>query len=76
MPKMVQIRHVPDELHRVLRVRSAQAGLSLSDYLLAELRRIAERPTREELLARIEARSPVRMRPGAAAVVRAERDRR
>lgn len=73
---MIQVRHVPDEIHRVLRVRAAQAGLSLSDYLLGELRRIAERPTREDLLARIQARSPVRMRPRAADAVRAERDRR
>jgi plasmid stability protein len=76
MSKMIQVRNVPDELHRVLRVRAAQAGLTLSDYLLAELRRVAERPTREELLARIAKREPVRSRVRAADAVRAERDRR
>lgn len=76
MSKMIQIRNVPDELHRILRVRAAQAGMSLSDYLLAELRRVAERPTREELLARIAQRTPVRSRVRAADAVRAERERR
>lgn len=76
MAKMIQVRNVPDEIHRVLRVRAAQRGLSLSDYLLGELRRIAERPTREDLLARIRSRPPVRMRPRAADAVRAERERR
>ena len=76
MSKMIQVRHVPDELHRVLRVRAAQVGLSLSDYLLAELRRVAERPTREELLARIAQRAPVRSRVRSADAVRAERERR
>lgn len=76
MSKMIQVRNVPDELHRVLRVRAAQAGLSLSDYLLAELRRVAERPTREELLERISRRAPVRSRTRPVDAVRAERERR
>lgn len=76
MPKMIQIRHVPDDLHRALKVRAAQLGLSLSDYLLSELRRIAERPTREELLQRIASRAPVRTRLDSARAVRAERERR
>jgi plasmid stability protein len=76
MSKMIQIRNVPDEIHRKLKVRAADAGLSLSDYLLAEVRRAAERPTRAELLARIARRTPVRMRPGPAEAVRAERERR
>ena len=45
MSKMIQIRNVPDALHRRLKARAAEAGMSLSDYLLAELRRSAERPT-------------------------------
>lgn len=76
MSKMIQVRNVPDELHRTLRVRAAQAGLTLSDYLLAELRRVAERPTREELLTRIAARTPVHSRVRTAEAVRAERERR
>jgi plasmid stability protein len=76
MSKMIQVRNVPDELHRTLRVRAAQAGLSLSDYLLKQLRRVADRPTRDELLERIARRAPVRSRVRAADAVRAERERR
>lgn len=73
---MIQVRHVPSALHRKLKARAAMAGMSLSDYLLAELRRIAERPTREELLARIAARTSVHPGRQPAELVRAERDRR
>ena len=76
MSKMIQIRNVPDEIHRRLKVRSAQLGLSLSDYLLFEMRKVAERPTRDELLERIAQRAPVLARPRAADAVRAERERR
>jgi plasmid stability protein len=76
MSKMVQIRNVPDGLHRRLKARSAMAGMSLSDYLLAEIRRLAERPTLEEMRARIEARPPIDVREAAADIIRAERDNR
>lgn len=58
MSKMVQIRNVPDELHRTLKARAAEAGLSLSDYLLSELRDAAERPTPEQMRERLERRLP------------------
>lgn len=74
--KLLQIRNVPDDVHRTLKARAALAGMSLSEYALAELRRAAERPTREELLARIAARAPARLRRSPAAAVRAERDAR
>ncbi len=74
--RMIQIRNVPEGLHRKLKARAALAGMSLSDYLLAEIRRTAERPTRHELLQRIGARGPVRPRVAPARAVRAERDRR
>jgi antitoxin FitA len=51
MSSMIQIRNVPDELHRELKVRSAQSGMTLSDYLLRELRGLAVRPTMQEWLA-------------------------
>jgi antitoxin FitA len=73
---MVQIRNVPEELHRELKARAALAGMSVSDYLLQELRRSLERPTREELLRRLGKRAPARPRPAPADAVRAERDRR
>lgn len=73
---MVQIRNVPDGLHRELKARAALAGMSISEYLLQELRRSLERPTREELLRRVAKRTPARPRPRPADAVRAERNRR
>jgi plasmid stability protein len=73
---MIQIRNVSDELHRRLKSRAALAGMSLSDYLLNEIRDLAERPTLEELRARLEQRSPVHPSVAPAEAVRAERDRR
>lgn len=75
MPRMIQLRNVPDELHRRLKSRAALEGLSLSDYLLAEVRRVAERPSVRELRARLESRERVRLRPTPAQVIRAERDK-
>ena len=73
---MIQIRNVPPELHRRLKVRSAIEGMSMTDYVMRELRKALERPTREEILARLQARPPVRLRRSAADVIRAERDSR
>jgi antitoxin FitA len=53
MSKMIQLRHVPDSLHRQLKARAALAGLSLSDFLVREVRKIAEQPTPEEMLQRL-----------------------
>ena len=70
---MIRLRHVPAELHGALKARAALAGMSLSDYLLAEIAQIVERPTPAELRARLHARA--RTAPvGAARAVRAERD--
>lgn len=74
MSKMVQIRHVPDLLHRKLKVRAASAGQSLSDYLLAELERVAALPTREEMLTRLHDRTRVTLKTPAATVIRKERE--
>jgi plasmid stability protein len=76
MSKMIQLRHVPDELHRKLKARAALAGLSLSDYLLEEVRRVAERPTVAELRNRLTSRTPVVPRLSPVKAVRAERDSR
>lgn len=73
---MIQIRNVPDALHRRLKSRAALAGMSLSDYLLSEIRVVAERPTFEELRARLERRPAVTPSVTPAQAVRAERDRR
>lgn len=76
MSKMIQVRNVPDGLHRTLKARAALSGMSLSDYLLAELREITERPTLRELEQRLERRRPVKLQLPAAALVRAEREAR
>jgi plasmid stability protein len=54
--RTVQIRNVPDEVHRTLRARAAAAGMSLSDYLLEEIVRVADRPPVADVLARAESR--------------------
>ena len=76
MSRMIQICNVPEELHRLLKARSAMAGMSLSDYLLKEVRQAAERPSLEELRARLESRSSVKPTPSPARAVRAERESR
>ena len=76
MSRMIQVRNVPDSVHRILKSRAAQAGMSLSDYLLVELRKIAERPTMDELRKRLQQREPVTLPISAAQAVREERDSR
>lgn len=74
MSKMVQVRNVPDALHRKLKARAAHSGQTLSDYLLAELERLAARPAREEMLARLHGRKRVTLKTPAAVVIREERE--
>jgi len=76
MSKMIQVRNVPDSLHRSLKARAALAGMSLSEYLLAEIKEIAERPTLAELLGRLRKREPVSIEIDAARLIREERDAR
>jgi plasmid stability protein len=73
---MVQIRNVPDNLHRELKARAALAGQSLSEYLLGILTRAAERATPQEMRDRLAERTPVRLAESTARAVRAERDGR
>ena len=75
MSKMIQIRNVPESLHRKLRARAALNGQALSDYLLMELKVSAERPTLQELEERLKDRSIVRPKMTPAEAVRRERDR-
>jgi plasmid stability protein len=76
MPKMIQIRHVPDPLHRKLKSRAALEGLSLSDYLLREMKRIAEAPTLAELEQRLSRAAPVQPGIPVEQIIREERDAR
>lgn len=76
MSTMVQIRNVPVELHRQLKTRAATEGLTMSDFVLREVRKALQRPSREVFLARLAAR-PVRvLKESAASAVRKERDAR
>ncbi|MGE3844199.1 MAG: hypothetical protein AB7I50_21715 [Vicinamibacterales bacterium] len=76
MSKMIQVRNVPDAVHRTLKARAAMAGMTLSDFLLAEIRRLAERPTIEELRERLHRRESVNVKMSAAQAVRQERNAR
>lgn len=76
MSIMIQIRNVPDAVHATLKARAALAGQSLTDFLLTELRRVAELPTEQELVARLRGRRQPELRTAPAKAVRAERDRR
>ena len=76
MSTMIQIRNVPESLHRTLKARAALAGMSLSDFLLAEIREVAARPTVEELRKRIAERPSVNPSIPPAEAVRRERDDR
>ena len=76
MAKMIQLRNVPDDLHRLLKARAALEGLSLSEYLLAEIRHSAERPTLRELRERLHQRTPVVPNVSPADLLRELRDQR
>ncbi len=75
MVKVIQIRNVPDEVHRTLRTRASAAGVSLSDYLLDELVRVADRPAIADVLARSSRRSGGASADAIVEAVRAGRDR-
>ena len=73
---MVQIRNVPAEFHRRLKIRAATEGMSMSDYVLREVGKALDHPTRQEVLDRLAGRPARRLRRAAAEVIRAERDGR
>lgn len=76
MSKMIQVRNVPDSVHRTLKAHAGVAGMSLSDFLLAEIRHLAERPTVAELRERLRHRSRIADPLSAVEAVRRERDAR
>jgi plasmid stability protein len=73
---MIQIRHVPDALHRQLKIRAAEAGMTLSDYLKAELEQIAAQPTLAQIADRLRELEPVTLDEPVVDVLRNARDRR
>jgi plasmid stability protein len=76
MSKMIQVRNVPDAIHRRLKMVAAAEGLSLSDFILRELQHAAARPTREEMRERLRALGTRKLPISAADIIRAERDAR
>jgi pilus assembly protein TadC len=74
--KMIQIRNVPDDLHRALKIRAAREGTTLSELIMRELPRIAEKPSLEEILERIKRREPVTGLKTTADLIREDRDSR
>jgi plasmid stability protein len=74
MTKMIQIRNVPDELHRTLKVRAAQAGMTLSEHLLAEIEQVAEKPTLSEMMERLRNREQVKLEEPPEVTIRRMRD--
>ena len=76
MSVMVQIRNVPEGLHRRLKARAVEEGMSMSAFILRELEKSLAVPPGHALLERIASRPPVELDPGAAALLREERERR
>jgi antitoxin FitA len=76
MSKMIQLRNVPDALHRRLKARAAMSGMSLSDYLVCEIREIADKPTLLEMREILHQREPVPGPIDTARLLREERDSR
>lgn len=73
---MIQIRNVPTDFHRRLKARAAMEGMSMSDYILREMGKALDRPTRVEVLERLRSRGTRKMKQSAAEVIRLERDTR
>ena len=71
----IQIRNVPEDLHRILKAKAAIEGSSLSEFVRAELEQVAKRPTPRELRMRLRRRDPVHLSPTAADIIREVRDR-
>ena len=74
MTKMIQIRGVPDDLHRRLEERAAKAGMSLSEYLLSEMEQIAGKPTLPEMMERLAQDDPVELDEPPEVTIRRMRD--
>jgi plasmid stability protein len=76
MSTMIQIRNVPDKMHRRIKVRAATAGMSMSEYLLREIEKIIERPSRDELLERVNKYAELDLKPSPTELLRKDRDSR
>jgi plasmid stability protein len=75
MSKMIQVRNVPEGLHRRLKSRAAMEGFSLSGYLLKEIEQVVSRPTLQEVADRLATRTAVKYKISPAQILREERNR-
>jgi plasmid stability protein len=76
MSKMIQLRHVPDAVHRKLKSRATKKGMSLSDYLVREVTQLVELPSMEEWLDKLHTRTPIKLAEPSAVTIRRLRDSR
>lgn len=76
MSKMIQIRHVPDALHRRLKIRAAEADMTLSDYIKLELEQMAARPTLAQVAARLKTLEPVELDESVVEILQGARESR
>jgi plasmid stability protein len=76
MSKLIQLKNVPESVHRTLKARAARAGMTLSDYLVREISAVAARPTLEDILSHLKARGPIDVAFDTAKAVRRERESR
>lgn len=76
MSKMIQIRNVPEDVHRTLKARAARAGMSLSEYLLKEIEQFAALPTFDEWWREVQADGAVKLTEDSAEAIREEREAR
>ena len=73
---MIQLRNVPEDMHRELKARAAKRGMTLSEYATRELQKVLEIPNRQEIIERVAALTPAVTTLSAAEVIREERDSR
>ena len=76
MANMIQIRNVPEALHRQIKARAALEGVSMSLYILRQVEKALARPSRRELVEAISRQAAVRLDPPPAEVIRDERNAR
>jgi len=74
MSSMIQIRNVPEKIHRALKARAALAGKSMSELVLEELQAMLALPSEQELRERLEQAEPFAMKKSSAGLIRRERD--
>lgn len=76
MNKMLQVRNLRPETHRKVKVRAAQEGVSVTDWVSRLIDRELMRPSMAELYAKLKTREPVHLSPSAADIIREQRDSR